>query len=193
MYRPNNMDNISSKHVGNYLTKICEFICFQCWVIDIFIILTEIICQAVIFRLIEMEVSTENIRFLVESCRRNSLSATDAYHFVCKGWGENATSLRTVYRLYNQFASGKRISLEDSERSGRPRSSAHDETVDIVRELLDDDPHATIEILMECTNSSYGMIQRILTEELKLKWITAKWVPHFLSDKQKLNRVVEAN
>jgi len=139
-----------------------------------------------------MNPSAHDIRFLVETCRRNDMAAAEAHHFISKAWGPTATTLQTVHRLYREFASGSRDSFEDKDRSGRPCSSNHAEITALIRELLEEDPHATIEDLMECTGASYGMIQRILTQELQLKWITAKWVPHFLTAEQKANRVREA-
>jgi transposase len=170
-----------------------------CKVIGSHFTLTSAICHAVLLAKHlsktsqqNMEPSQQNIRFLIETCRRNNMPVPECHQFICKAWGNDAVSLRTIYRLYEEFSSGQRTSLEDKVRSGRPQSSRHGEIEEIVRELLEDDPHITIDTLMECTNASYGTIQRILTEELQLKWVTAKWVPHMLTQEQKEERVAMA-
>jgi hypothetical protein len=139
-----------------------------------------------------MEATKENIRFLVESCRRNDMTAVAAHQFICRAWGDDSVSLSTVYRLFGEFASGSRSSVEDATRCGRPRSMARLQTVDIVQDLINEDPHITIEDLVDCTDASHGTIQRILMEDLHLQWRTAKWVPHFLSEDNKKMRVADA-
>ena len=139
-----------------------------------------------------MEATNEHIRFLVESCRRNEMTVVNTHQFICKAWGDDSVSLRSVYRLFNEFACGSRTSLKDGERSGRPRSSARDQTLDTVRSLIEEDPHITIEDLMDCTDASHGTIQRILGEDLQLKWTTAKWIPHSLTEDQQAMRVHDA-
>lgn len=139
-----------------------------------------------------MEINAEMIRFLVETCRRNDMPASEAHKFICKAWGDEATTIQTVYRLYRNFASNVRTSFEDNKREGRPRSTSREEMGAAVRELLAEDPHVSINDLVEYTQASHGMIQRILSEDLNLRCVTARWVPHDLTPEQKDNRVRES-
>ena len=107
------------------------------------------------------------------------MPAIDAHRFVCKAWGDQSVSLRTVYRLYGEFESQTRTSFDDNQRSGRPRSARNEDAINTVRELLDDDAHISIEDLSDCTELLCSTVQHILTEGLKLKCMTAWWVPHF--------------
>jgi hypothetical protein len=70
-------------------------------------------------------------------------------------------------------------SVEDAQCSGRS-STRTDETVAQVNELTHQNRHLTI-----C-----GTYQHILTDELNMKWIAAKFVPYALTDDQKQQYVI---
>ena len=55
---------------------------------------------------------------------------------------------------------------------------------------MNEDNHMSIEELVIFTELSHGSIYRILTENLKLRSVSSKWVPHNLSQE---NRVMLHN
>lgn len=137
------------------------------------------------------EIKASDVRLLVESCRRNSMNAVDTHKFVTTAWGNECISLRSVYRLMSELESGKRDSFEDSGRAGRPKSVATADNIEIIRSLLEQYPHSSIDDLQDATELSHGAVQRIVSEELRMKKILSRWIPHFLSDDNKLSRVTE--
>lgn len=139
-----------------------------------------------------MNATPENIRFLVESCRRNNLPPSQAHAFVTHAWGSECISIATVYRLYSEYESGERTSFHDAPRSGRPHDVRIKENVEMVKHLVDTNPHITVDELMVETNLSHGTVYRILTEDLQLRSVVARWIPHHLSLLQKQNRVTMA-
>ena len=96
-----------------------------------------------------MQFDNEKIRFLVESCCRNEMSATDTLQFIHNAWGEDSVSRASVYRLFSEFATEKRSSFCDAIRSGRPRSSRTEENIDSIKRILEEDASVSIEELAD--------------------------------------------
>ncbi|HEX3769123.1 MAG TPA: hypothetical protein VHT72_12145 [Puia sp.] len=110
-------------------------------------------------------------------------SPTDIINNLKEAMGPNAPHNATTYRWIERFRTGN-PTCEDEARSGRPKLSRTDENVAIVRQLVTTDPQLSIEIICKHTGLSYGSVQTILTEDLKMRRILAKWVPHELSATQ---------
>jgi transposase len=102
--------------------------------------------------------------------------------------GPGAPSYRTVARWAQRFREG-REDVNDDPRSGRPVSELTDENIELVRQVINNDPHSTYDEIIAETSLSYGTIERIIHDCLKMKKVTSRWVPHELTDKQKHERV----
>ena len=59
----------------------------------------------------------------------------------------------------------------------------------LVRELLDNDRRLTVRGIAEELSLSYSTVQRILTEELNMSKVSARWVPRLLTDENKQRRL----
>lgn len=81
------------------------------------------------------------------------------------------------------------MSIDDKPRSGRSSTARTDEKVEKIRELVLTDRRQTLDQLTEISGISWSSIQRILTQDLGMKRITAKFVPRALTDNQKECRV----
>jgi len=82
-----------------------------------------------------------------------------------------------------------RTSLEDDERSGRPSKSSTPKNVETVRRLVYEDRRRTINDIAVIVNVSYGTVQTILTCDLNMHRVAAKFMPRLLTPKQKEHRV----
>jgi hypothetical protein len=82
-------------------------------------------------------------------------------------------SWRAVFEQHSRFKSG-RVSAEDDEHSGQPRTSKMTESVEKTRGLIHEDRRRTIHELADTTGISYGVCQKILTENLNMHRIAAK-------------------
>ncbi|CAF5132151.1 unnamed protein product, partial [Rotaria sp. Silwood1] len=102
--------------------------------------------------------------------------------------GDQVPCLRTVERWAKWFREGLE-EIEDETRPGRPVTETTSENIEQVHLLIDDDPHITIEEVQEQTGLSHGTIQRIITDHLNLKKITARYIPKDLTDFQRAERV----
>jgi hypothetical protein len=69
------------------------------------------------------------------------------------------------------------VSVEDDKRSGRPSTSKTTKNVENTRELIHEDHRSTIHELADTAGISYGVCQEIITENLNMRHIAAKFVP----------------
>lgn len=98
--------------------------------------------------------------------------------------GNSAPPYSTVARWCKEFNLG-RTSTKDEQREGRPAVVRTEDNVKKIEDLVLTDRRVTIRHLNEITGISYGSIQRILTEELHMNKVSARWVPRMLTDNQK--------
>jgi hypothetical protein len=132
-----------------------------------------------------MEYDKSSLRFLVETCRKNSLTPTQTYEFISTAWPECVT-LRRVQQIYAELT----VAMEQKEdKRGRPRTSRTDENIALVEECINEDASQSLESIEAQTGIPATTVNRILVDDLGLKWKTAHWLPHKLSDEQKAKRV----
>ncbi|CAF1566739.1 unnamed protein product, partial [Adineta steineri] len=103
-------------------------------------------------------------------------------------YGDQAPSLTTVKRWSKLFREG-REEIEDEELSGRPVTETTLDNIEEIRSIVNDDPHVTIAELQEHTGLSYGTVDRILSDHLELRKITARYIPKQLTDYQQNERL----
>ena len=101
-----------------------------------------------------------------------------------KVYGDKTVSYAAITRWCVRFKQGKE-SLEDDPRSGRPLSAFTENDVTAVKNLIDEDARYTIEEISETLNINSGAVFVILKQRLKLRKISARWVPHLLSQEEK--------
>ena len=97
-------------------------------------------------------------------------------------------SCARCFEWHTRFKRG-RTSLEDDERSGRPSTSSTPKNVETILWLVREDRRRTIKDIAAIVNVSYGTVQTILTCDLNMHRIAAKFMPMLLTPKQKDHRV----
>ena len=95
----------------------------------------------------------------------------------------------TCPRWAREFANG-REAVEDEHRSGAPKSVRSENTIESVGQQIDQDPHSSIREISSNLGLSYDTVQTISLEELTLKKVCARLVPHILTGDQKRQRVL---
>ena len=97
--------------------------------------------------------------------------------------------------LIIQLPNGQRCFLEEREdiqdqpRPARPRTETTTEHIEEVRCLIDGDPHLTIDEIQVETGMTRRTIQRIISDYLQLRKITARWLNNILTDAQRIERL----
>jgi hypothetical protein len=115
-------------------------------------------------------------------------TAAETHRILKEAFGDNAMSQSKTFLWCKCFKDG-RTSVDDDERSERPSTSTTPENIAKVREAILADRRRTIHDVCEIVGLSYGIVQRILLDDLNMRRIAAKFVPRLLSNDQKEHRV----
>lgn len=103
-------------------------------------------------------------------------------------FGINSLSKSTVYRWFKAFTNGL-DNVKDRNRSGRLQTAITSRNIAAVKTLMEDDDRYTVREIPYYLNISTGSTQTILTKELNLRKVCARWVPRLLTQDQKKERV----
>ena len=131
---------------------------------------------------------SENFRFYVQTRTLLEVDPTTIHQELVTAYGPHAISYSTVQKRAKLVQEGE-MEIEEKPRSGRPVSKINKENIDLVRELIEEDPHVTYDELEGETELSRGSIFNIIHDHLKLRKITSRWVPRDLTPHQKQERV----
>ena len=136
-----------------------------------------------------MENSTrEHRRYYAFVEWKNGSSAAEIHRKLVVAEGDRAPGLSSIYRWIDAFEHGKR-SVKDEDRPGRPREAVTPTTIAKVEDLISDDRHITVKKLSEEVGISEDRVIHILHEELGLRKLCKKWIPHVLTDENKQKRI----
>ena len=102
--------------------------------------------------------------------------------------GEDALPKPTVYRWIDVFKKG-RTDVDLKHSPGRPVEVTASENVEKIQELLKTDRRFTCEEVARDVGISCISAHTILTTNLNMRRVTARWVPHCLSEEQKTERM----
>jgi [histone H3]-lysine36 N-dimethyltransferase SETMAR len=126
-------------------------------------------------------------KMLIRSCLlyeyKLGTKAAEAARKICTAFGDDAVSDRTAQKWFKKFSSGD-FSLIDEARSGRPKIINNED----IKEVVEANSSTTCLELAERFNVSDETI-RLHLHQLGKKWKLSKWVPHELSDDNKLSRI----
>ena len=92
-----------------------------------------------------------------------------------------------MFKWFKAFLEGRK-SIKDEPRSGRPSTSKTNNNVEIVGALVRSDRRLTVRMIASELNLNHTTVHQILTEELAMKKLYAKFVPKNLTIEQKDNR-----
>ena len=98
--------------------------------------------------------------------------------------GPNASSYRPIKRRA-KHSHQWREDANDDPRSGRPVSELMSVNIELLRQVISNDPHSIYDDIMAETSLSHSTIERIIRDCLTMRKVTSRWVPHQLSDAQK--------
>ena len=78
---------------------------------------------------------------------------------------------------------------QNSPKSGWPKSASRKEIVSKIKEIIEGDARFTVRDIARKVGISLSTVHLILKKHLKVRKISARWVPHLLTDEQKRQRV----
>jgi histone-lysine N-methyltransferase SETMAR len=112
---------------------------------------------------------------------------TEIHSSLMEVCGVETVDRSTISRWAQRFREGS-LNIENGPKSGRPRTSTDDQSVERVLQILEEDRRMTSEETAHSAGISRASARRILTAPLHKRRIAARWVPHDLSEEQKCRR-----
>jgi len=119
---------------------------------------------------------------------KSSLTEQECRDRLFSAFGDEAPSLATVRRWFAEFKRG-RCSLSDEYREGRPSTAVTPENIDNVRTMIKADRHVTYCEIRASLGIGMSQIHSILHDNLAVKKLCSRWIPHNLTKAQKDARV----
>ncbi|CAH1980370.1 unnamed protein product [Acanthoscelides obtectus] len=129
----------------------------------------------------KIELNREHFRAIIYYNFQRQLSQQECLAELLSVFGNEVPHQSTMPRWYGEFKRG-RVSPSDDPRVGAPKTAVTQENVDAVRKPIIEDRHASL-------NISKTSIPKILHEELGVRKLVSRWIPHLLTEEQKAGRV----
>ena len=129
---------------------------------------------------------TERIeqRYCIKFCQKLGDTQVETIRKIQQAFENEALSPTQIKQWFKRFKDG-RASVESDPRSGRPSTSRNEEAMDQVREKVLEDRRLTVREIAAEMGISTGSVHSILTEDLNLRRMSAKFVPKLLTEQQK--------
>ena len=127
------------------------------------------------------------LRSVVKFCVALEKSPTETLNMIKSTGKYKKCSPATVYKWHARFRSG-RDSIEDDSRSGRPAVLVCS-VRDRVKDMVNCDRRITVRSIADELDVSVSTVHGILTDELGMSKVSARWVPRLLKESEKECRV----
>ncbi|XP_011859854.1 PREDICTED: putative uncharacterized protein FLJ37770 [Vollenhovia emeryi] len=127
-------------------------------------------------------------RYAVKFCVGLGKSGTETLAMIRQVFGSDSLSQTAVFKWHKLFKDG-RESVEDKPRAGRPSTSRTDDNVQRVRDVLNSNRRLSVRMIADQIGIDKMIVHTIITEDLAIRKICAKFVPKVLTDDQKQRRV----
>jgi len=128
-------------------------------------------------------------RVCIKFCVRLGKMGSETFEMLKQAFGDLCMSRSRTFEWFGRFKNS-RTSTANDDRSGQPSTATTPSKVEEVQAAVNQDRHRTIHDLCAEVGIGYGSCQRILTEQLNMHQIAAKFVLRVLTQDQKDSRVV---
>ncbi len=120
-----------------------------------------------------------NLKFLMASRKK----PIECWRSLKDIYGRDAMSQMQVRVWHERFCSGD-MSVQDKARTGRPRTVRIPRNVQKVQKTLDNDRRTSIHDLEMDTGLRRSTVHKMMKQDLKLKKVSAKFIPRILTQEQ---------
>jgi len=131
------------------------------------------------------------IRAYIKNCCFLGIGLTEIFREIYLIYGHGELSYASVTRWCKKFASGL-MSLQDAPCGHRKKTATNPEMIEKVRKMVSTDARFTVREIARKVGNSIGAVHSILIKHLKMNKISARWIPHSLTEDQKRIRVKTA-
>ena len=138
--------------------------------------------------LLTMSKPADQQRSIIFFLWKQGIATADIVKQLSDVFGDIALKKRAVYNWVDKFRNGQ-MTVEDDPRPGRPSTSLTKQNIEAVEQAVMDDRRVTVREISDHVAISYGSAHEILTNELGMSKLSARWVPKALGAPQKQDRV----
>ena len=106
------------------------------------------------------QLSLERFRTIILYDWKIGLTYKDCHASLVQAWGGVMHLPTTVFNCFREFQLNK-FSVHDAPRSDRPSTSVTEQTIDVVRKIIEDDPHSIyqqIEVILGISSTTVNSI-----------------------------------
>jgi histone-lysine N-methyltransferase SETMAR len=128
------------------------------------------------------------IRAVIKYLFKKGLKGDEIYTDMVNVLDKDAPSRATIFNWLAEFKRG-RSTIHDEPRSGRPKTATTEEIIEYVHDMVIDDKRLTKQEIADTMGISTERVLHILKNELGLRKLLTRWVPHSLTLDQKRIRV----
>ena len=122
-------------------------------------------------------------RYCIKFCQNLGETQAETVRKIQQAFLDEAMSATQIKEWYNKFKEG-RTSVESDQRSGRPSTCRNKVVINKVNDLIQDDRRLTVREIGDELNISKDSAHAILTQDLGMHRVAAKFVPRLLSQEQ---------
>lgn len=133
-------------------------------------------------------ISARDQRVFIKMCLLLGHSGSIVHQNLVKICGNNALAKSTVEGWMTKFRKGE-VSVEEARGGDRSDKVLKAQRIEQVKSLMDDDRHWSTRSLASRISLPQTTVSAILRNDLKMKKLLGKWIPHELSDSQRQMRV----
>jgi len=127
-------------------------------------------------------------RVCIKFCVRLGKTGSEFFEMLKQAFGDSCMSRSRTFEWFGRFKNGRTSTAYD-DRSGRASTATTPSKVEEVRAAVNQDRRRIIHDLCAEVGIGYGSCQRILTEQLNMHRIAAKFVPKVLTQDRKDSRI----
>ena len=126
----------------------------------------------------------DEIRAYIKARSKLGCSLKKLMTEIFTAFGPSCVSYDTVRQWKKKFESGVE-SIKNAPKSGRPKSASRKDIVSKIKEIIEGDARFTVRDIARKVGISLSTVHLILKKHLKVRKISARWVPRLLTDEQK--------
>jgi hypothetical protein len=122
-------------------------------------------------------------QYCIKFCQKLGDSKAETIWKIQQAFGDDAMGTTQIKEWFNRFKDGRTLADSD-QRSGRPSTSRNANVIENVHSLILEDHHLIVQEIAHEVGIGTGSARSILTEDLHMCRVVAKFVPKLLSQDQ---------
>jgi len=134
------------------------------------------------------ELEEQRARVFVKFCCKLGKTFTEVFQLLNQAYGEDCMSRTQCCEWFKRFKES-RMSVGEEHRPGRTSTLTNDDHVERVHAVIRGNRRLTVREVADEVGTSIGSCHQMFTGKLQMRRVSAKFLPHLLTDDQKNNRV----